>query len=104
MALGTDTYRSLRDYWGQNAYELELMVERGMTAEQALLTATRNSAEALGTADRLGTLEPGKLAGLLVVAGEPDRDVRLFQDPTRVLVVMRDGCVAVDRRRPAPPP
>jgi imidazolonepropionase-like amidohydrolase len=64
MALGTDTYRSLRDYWGKNAYELELMVERGMSPEQALMAGTRNAAAALGAEDRLGTLEPGKLADL----------------------------------------
>ncbi len=98
MALGTDTYRSLRDYWGQNAYELELMVERGLSPEQALLTGTRNAAEALGAGDRLGTLEPGKLADLLVVEGEPDRDVRVLQDPARILVVMREGRIVVDRR------
>src|SRR5262245_11224703 len=98
MALGTDTYRSLRDYWGQNAYELELMVERGLSPEQALLTATRNAAEALGAQDRLGTLEAGKLADLLVVQGEPDRDVRVLQDSTRLLVVMREGRIVVDRR------
>jgi len=101
MALGTDTYRSLRDYWGKNAYELELMVERGLSPEQALLTATRNAAEALGAGDRLGTLEPGKLADLLVVDGEPDRDVRVLQDPARLLVVMQEGRIVVDRRKPA---
>jgi imidazolonepropionase-like amidohydrolase len=98
MALGTDTYRSLRDYWGKNAYELELMVERGLSPEHALLTATRNAAEALGAGDRLGTLEPGKLADLLIVDGEPDRDVRLLQDPASLLVVMREGRIVVDRR------
>ena len=86
---------------GKNAYELELMVERGLSPEQALLTATRNAAEALGAGDRLGTLEPGKLADLLVVDGEPDRDVRLLQDPARLLVVMQQGRIVVDRRKPA---
>jgi imidazolonepropionase-like amidohydrolase len=99
MALGTDTYRSLRDYWGKNAYELELMVERGMSPAEALLAGTRNAAAAIGAGDRLGTLEPGKLADLLVVEGEPDRDVRVLQDPARLLVVMKDGQIVVDRRR-----
>jgi imidazolonepropionase-like amidohydrolase len=99
MALGTDTYRSLREYWGRNAYELELMVERGLGADGALLAATRNAAEALGAADRLGTLEPGKLADLLVVDGAPDQDVRVLQDPARLLVVIKEGRIVVDRRR-----
>jgi imidazolonepropionase-like amidohydrolase len=102
MALGTDTYRSLRDYWGQNAYELELMVERGMPPDRALLTATRDAAAALGAGDRLGTLEPGKLADLIVVDGEPDRDVRVLQDHARIRLVMREGRIVVDRRPPLP--
>jgi imidazolonepropionase-like amidohydrolase len=101
IALGTDTYRSLRDHWGQNAYELELMAERGLGDAGALLAATRNAAQALGAGDRLGTLEPGKLADLLVVDGEPDRDVRVLQDHARIRVVMKEGRVAVDRRPPA---
>jgi imidazolonepropionase-like amidohydrolase len=70
-----------------------------MSPGDALLAGTRNAAAALGAADRLGTLEPGKLADLLVVDGEPDRDVRVLQDPSRLLVVMKDGQVVVDRRR-----
>jgi imidazolonepropionase-like amidohydrolase len=77
------------------------MVERGLSAAQALLTATRNAAEALGAGDRLGTLEPGKAADLLVVDGEPDRDVRILQEPARIRVVMREGRIVVDRRQAA---
>ena len=75
------------------------MVDRGMSPEQALMAGTRNAAAALGAEDRLGTLEPGKLADLLVVDGEPDRDVRVLQDPARLLVVMKEGQIVVDRRR-----
>ena len=98
IALGTDTWRSLRDYWGRNAYELELMAERGLGNRGALLAATRNAADALGVLNKLGTLEAGKLADLLVVDGDPEGDVRVLQDPVRVLVVMKEGRVEVDRR------
>jgi imidazolonepropionase-like amidohydrolase len=97
IALGTDTWRSLRDYWGQNAYELELMVERGLPPRRALLATTRDAAAALGAHD-LGSLDPGKLADLLVVDGDPEQDIRLLQDPARVLIVMKGGDLAVDRR------
>ena len=66
--------------------------------ERRVLSATRNAAEALGAGDRLGTLEPGKLADLLIVEGEPDRDVRVLQDPVRLLLVMQEGRIVVDRR------
>jgi imidazolonepropionase-like amidohydrolase len=69
-----------------------------MSPAEALLAGTRNAAAAIGAGDRLGTLEPGKLADLLVVEGEPDRDVRALQDPARLLVVMKDGQIVVDRR------
>ena len=75
------------------------MVDRGMSPAEALLAGTRNAAAAIGAGDRLGTLEPGKVADLLVVEGEPDRDVRVLQDPARLLVVMKDGQIVVDRRR-----
>ncbi|WP_428268759.1 amidohydrolase family protein [Haliangium sp.] len=51
--------------------ELELYVEAGIPAPQALRLATLGAAEISGRADRLGTIEPGKLADLVLVAGDP---------------------------------
>jgi imidazolonepropionase-like amidohydrolase len=98
IALGTDTWRSLRDFWGQNAYELELMVERGLSPQRALLAATRDAAVALSREADLGSLEPGKLADLIAVDGDPEADVRLLQDQERIPLVMLGGRLAVDRR------
>ena len=97
IALGTDTGRTLREHFGRNAYELELMVDVGMTPMDALLAATRNAAVALGEGERLGTLEAGKTADLLLVDGDPLRDVRVLGDPARVHLVMKDGRVEVNR-------
>jgi imidazolonepropionase-like amidohydrolase len=97
IAMGTDTGRGLREYFGKNAYELTQMVEAGMTPSDALVAATRNAAVALGREDELGTLEPGKLADLLVVDGNPLDDVSLLEDQQRIKLVMQAGTVAVER-------
>ncbi len=81
-----------------NAYitELKHFVEAGYTVEEALVAATAVSADLLDMGDRLGTLEPGKLADVLVVAGEPDRNL---EDLANVRYVIRDGEVVVDEGR-----
>ena len=47
----------------------------GMSAMDAILSGTRDAARCLGLEDRIGTLEPGKEADVLVVEGDPLRDV-----------------------------
>ncbi len=111
IALGTDTGRTLREHFGRNGFELELMVGVGMTPMDALLAGTRNAARALGQGDKLGTLQPGRIADLLLVDGNPLEDIRVLTDPASVHLVIKDGRIAVDRgmaptRRagsPAPP-
>lgn len=71
------------------ALELELLTrDLGLTADQAIAAGTSVAAEALGIADRVGTLEPGKLADLLLVAGDPRRDIGNLR---KVQGVFRDG-------------
>ncbi len=68
IAMGTDSGVTPH---GRNLRELELMVEHGgMTPGQALVATTRSAAELMGLEADLGTLEPGKLADLVVVAGD----------------------------------
>jgi imidazolonepropionase-like amidohydrolase len=55
--------------------ELELYVRAGMTPAQALQTATSNAARVAGVAARAGSIERGKDADLLLVDGDPTRDV-----------------------------
>ena len=72
--------------WGEHR-ELELMVKAGLSPMDALVAATRGSATMLGISDR-GTLEKGKRADLLVLAGNPLDDIR---NTRKVVSVWHDG-------------
>jgi imidazolonepropionase-like amidohydrolase len=78
---------------GQNARELSFRVSLGETPMHAIVSATRVNAEILGWSDRVGTVEPGKLADLVAVPGDPLRDVTLTE---RVGFVMKGGVVYRD--------
>jgi imidazolonepropionase-like amidohydrolase len=75
------------------------MVEAGMTPMQAIEATTRVPAEVLRMQDRLGTLAPGKLADLVALEGDPLADIGLFNDRSRVRLVVKDGRVVHDTTR-----
>jgi imidazolonepropionase-like amidohydrolase len=59
----------------------------------AVLSATRNNAKLFGMSDRIGTIEEGKLADLIVVNGDPLDDIGVLQDARNVALVMKEGKV-----------
>ena len=59
--------------------ELELMNRAGMTPMQVIIAATKNAADVIGQGQRLGTLEPGKLADIIVVDGNPLQDISVMR-------------------------
>jgi len=65
--------------------EMELLVEAGLSPLQALQAATRNPAQAIGKEAELGTLEPGKLADVLVLSSNPLEDIRNTRSVETVL-------------------
>ncbi|HEX6299354.1 MAG TPA: amidohydrolase family protein [Acidimicrobiia bacterium] len=73
------------------ASELRLMVDAGMTTSQALTSATSTAAYALGLDGLIGTVEPGKLADLVVVGGDPLEDIGVLVDRDRVHLVFQSG-------------
>lgn len=68
--------------------ELVLLVEAGLTPMQALMAATHTAAAYLGALDRLGTIEPGKLADILIVEGDPTKDIATTR---RIIRVIKGG-------------
>jgi imidazolonepropionase-like amidohydrolase len=75
---------------GGNAREFGYMVEAGMPAMAAIRSATMVPARYLGIAERLGSIESGKLADIVAVPGDPLADIRVME---RVTFVMKDGVV-----------
>src|SRR5215468_7847832 len=80
-----------------NAMEIECLVKAGLTPLQALRAATGWAAECLGMERDVGTVEQGKFADLVVVAGDPLSDVRLLQDSAHIALVLKGGEIVANR-------
>jgi imidazolonepropionase-like amidohydrolase len=94
VAFGTD---SAVEPHGLDAREFALMVKNGMSPAAALLAATANGAALLGLADTIGTLEPGKVADLVAVPGDPLKDIRATE---KVSFVMQGGRIVKNQAAP----
>jgi hypothetical protein len=68
--------------------EVELLVEAGFTPVEAIHIATYNGAKYLGELDRIGTIEPGKQADLVVIRGDLAADITAIEN---VEIVFKDG-------------
>lgn len=87
IAFGTDSGVSPH---GENAEEFELMVNAGMPPMAAIKSATLEASKLLRVDDRLGTIEPKKIADLVAVKGDPLDDIVLLRNTD---FVMKDGVV-----------
>jgi imidazolonepropionase-like amidohydrolase len=99
MAMGFDSMPH-----GQSALELVRMHEAGLTSMEAIVAATAVAADACALGDDVGTVQPGKLADLMVVDGDPLADPRVLLDPARIWLVLQAGRpVAGEALEPAAP-
>ena len=73
------------------AIEIVRMSSHGLSAAEALTSATATAAQALGLGEHVGTVAAGKLADLLVVDGDPLEDLSLLRDPDRIWLVLQLG-------------
>lgn len=83
---------------GLNARQFAWYVRCGLSPLEAIRSATLQAAELMGWSDRVGTLEPGRFADLVAVAGDPLTDVRALESP---VVVAQGGRVVRDDRAAA---
>jgi imidazolonepropionase-like amidohydrolase len=93
IALGTDAAVCPH---GRNLAELSYLTDLGMTPMDAIIAGTRTSAELLGVADRLGTVEAGKLADIIICDGDPLSDISILGDPDRICCIIQDGVIRKD--------
>jgi len=96
IAMGTDM--GFDPEMGTNACELKIYVDLGMKPMHALQTATINAARAIKLDKDLGTLEEGKLADIVAVAGDPLADIACLQDKKNIQLVMKEAKIYADRR------
>jgi imidazolonepropionase-like amidohydrolase len=85
---------------GQNAKEFKLMVDLGLPPIEALKTATGNAADLFGIAQKVGTLEKGKLADVIAMPGDPTADITATE---RVSFVMKEGKIIRNGPSSVPP-
>jgi len=77
---------------GTNAKDLEYFVDMiGFTPMEAIQAATKYGGQIMGMGEELGQIKEGYLADMLLVDGDPVRDVRVLQDHSRIVAIMKDG-------------
>ncbi|MBL8078463.1 MAG: amidohydrolase family protein [Anaerolineales bacterium] len=90
IAMGTDAATPY-NFHGENAMELEYMSQAGMSAMDCIVASTKNAARALGWENKVGTLEAGKLADLIVVNQNPLENLKSLADRKNIEHVMQGG-------------
>ncbi len=99
---GSESGFALTPYGHWHAREMEVLVQEvGLTELEAISTATRHGAWTMRMEAELGTVEPGKLADMLVVDGDPSSDITVLQDKSRLSEVICRG-VRTDLTAPWP--
>jgi imidazolonepropionase-like amidohydrolase len=96
IAMGTDA--GVMPH-GTNLRELGLMMDCGMSAMEAIVATTKTAAECMGWQDRVGTLEAGKFADVVIARTNPLDNVRSLENRDNIALVMKGGQVVKDIRK-----
>lgn len=90
IAMGTDAGTPFNRH-GENLKEMELLVRNGFTPMEAIVATTKTAAEVLGLEKKFGTLQKEKLADLVVIDGNPLKNIALLQDKEKIAAIMKEG-------------
>jgi imidazolonepropionase-like amidohydrolase len=90
IAMGTDAGTPFNRH-GENLGELIFLVDCGFSPMEAIEAGTRIAAQVLGWDKELGTIEEGKLADLVLVAGNPLEDMQILLKRESIRRVMKNG-------------
>jgi imidazolonepropionase-like amidohydrolase len=83
---------------GQNLRELGYLCDIGMTPMEAIQAGTKNAAELVGMDKKIGTLEKGKLADVIISQNDPIKDIKSLGSHENIVLVMKEGKVFKDLR------
>jgi imidazolonepropionase-like amidohydrolase len=84
-------------FHGENARELGCLVELGMSPMAAIVSATQTAARTVGLGEKIGTIEAGKLADIIIVEGDPLKNIEILRKAENIKMVMRDGKTVITR-------
>jgi imidazolonepropionase-like amidohydrolase len=90
MGMGTDSGTPMNFHSEALWREIKVHVDMGMSPSRAIAAATRVNAQAVGKGRELGSIEPGKIADIIVVNGNPNFDITAL---SHVEIVVKDGIV-----------
>ena len=106
FAMGTDSGFAVTPYGEWHARELELLMDyAGLSTIEAIVAGTRNGARMMNLEGKIGELREGMLADVIIVNGDPSKDIRVLQKRANIETVIKNGAVvefdeaAVARRR-----
>ena len=90
ISMGTDSGMT-STLFGNNPRDLVYLVEKGMAPNQAIVAATLNAAKSIGVEDKLGTIEVGKYADMLILNKDPLENIKILGDPKNIEHIMLNG-------------
>ncbi|HEX3014721.1 MAG TPA: amidohydrolase family protein [Methanobacterium sp.] len=83
---------------GINLEELGFLCDMGMSAEEAIMAGTKTAAECMGYDDKIGAVEEGKLADIIICKKDPVAHIKSLGNPDNIIMVMKDGKIVKDLR------